>query len=977
MKKRWAALALTVSMLCALALPAQAKEKSYPDTQGHYAAGVIETWSDYGVLEGYRDGTFRPDGHITRAEMATVVDRVMGYQNTAKNTFTDVPAKQWYAEYILHLAAEGILKGNPDGTMKPDEPITRQEAFATLARVLDLPESDKATGFKDDDTIASWAKGYVAAMKEAGYIQGDQKGNIRANEPITRAEVVTVLNKMAAAFVNKDGTYSKDCKGNLIVNAQDVTLKDMTISGDLIVADGVGDGDVYLENVKVKGTLIIRGGGENSIHIAGDASKYGAIVITKTASGRIRLVSEKGAVIPIVNVNDGKDGVLLEGITETEVVISNDVEVTFGKNVKDIKVAVNASGASVNVTEKATVAKLDVAKTAKDSSISVEKGSKITNVTLAASAVIENNGSVGKTKVEANGVEINGTAPSSITVSKGFDKPTGTGTKVSSGGGGSSSGGSSSSGGGSSSGGSTTTPTPTPSPEPTPEPSWEPSIFLSEATVLMDSPRTGVTAVPPSAAGSGYTAAAEWTPALKNGKFEANTAYTAKVTISPANGDYAFTPDAVDKVELKKTSLNYGANAMLRDISLVDGKVTFTAEYPATSGEVKIVAKLTDGTKVDDTTSSLSLYQDLHCQWLRVEAHLETDGKTIADRPIRYQWSSSSPDMEGNEDDFINPWNSLDWNYTTPTMELKQGTYNYICKVSADGCEPIELKYNVTIKDATGVKIDLSKVRLWNDYDEGLIIDYTQHDPTSDKSWEDDVTLAPQYMQQTYTFQRQDGTVATLVSSGGHMNRSIDIIQDFYNDLYVNGWYPTADTKYEDREKPIDRMEKVTITNIRFEALTWGTDEKGERTPIAEPFDYKCNIKFLPQKTQMSADRENALVYDPAQDTLTFNGLSNGQSSDYKKKLTCSFIIDSWQTLTWGLDKTTMSYPFPVASMNSSSLQRTLHNGESVTAEVRTIAVEAGGEVVSWEPRLKAGEAEVYIEYVEGLQSVVIDSTGV
>ena len=87
----------------------------------------------------------------------------------------------------------------------------------------------------------------------------------------------------------------------------------MEVKGDLIIADAVGDGDVTLENVRVDGRLIIRGGGEHSIHIAGDASRYGTVIVTKTASGKVRLVNESGAPIPMVNVADGRDGVTLEG----------------------------------------------------------------------------------------------------------------------------------------------------------------------------------------------------------------------------------------------------------------------------------------------------------------------------------------------------------------------------------------------------------------------------------------------------------------------------------------------------------------------------------------------------------------------------------------------------------------------------------------------------------------------------------------
>lgn len=392
MKKRALSLALAMVMACGLMTPARAAGSGYPDAKGHYAEDAVNAWSGYGVLKGYPDGTFRPDGNITRAEMAAVLDRIMGYQNKAENTFSDVPTGKWYEESILHLAAQEIFKGNPDGTMEPDAPITRQEAITAMARALELEESDKAPGFVDDDTIADWARGYLSAMKRAGYIQGDEKGRIQAADPITRAEVVTILNKMATAFVNADGTYSKDCKGNLIVNAKNVTLKDMTIEGDLLVADGVADGDVYLDKVTVEGDIILRGCGEHSFHIM-PGCEVKNIIVTKTTKGRIRLVNESGKTIPMIYINDGKSGVVLDGNMLGDVVIACDAPVTItAKKVETVYVTGNAR---VTVEKGSTIAKVDVARTAKEASLTVE--GKVTAIANNAEIKVEkqNGGTVG------------------------------------------------------------------------------------------------------------------------------------------------------------------------------------------------------------------------------------------------------------------------------------------------------------------------------------------------------------------------------------------------------------------------------------------------------------------------------------------------------------------------------------------------------------------------------------------------------
>ena len=126
-KKTLAALVMALGILCVLVLPAGAEAAGYSDTRGHYAQEAIEAWSGYGVLKGYPGGIFRPDGAITRGELAVVLDRVMGYRNKAENTYSDLPEGKWYTDSILHLAGEGILTGDGDGRMDPNAPVTRQE----------------------------------------------------------------------------------------------------------------------------------------------------------------------------------------------------------------------------------------------------------------------------------------------------------------------------------------------------------------------------------------------------------------------------------------------------------------------------------------------------------------------------------------------------------------------------------------------------------------------------------------------------------------------------------------------------------------------------------------------------------------------------------------------------------------------------------------------------------------------------------
>lgn len=399
MKKRiLAAWVLTLSVLCNVVLPAQgAKVLHYLDIEGHYAQKDIETWSGYGVLKGYPDGTFQPNGTVTRAELAVVLDRIMGYRRIAENTFTDLPEEQWYTRPILRLVAEGVYT-KKGGLMEPDQPITRQETFTALARFFSLTESEQAPGFVDDSAIALTDRGYIAAMREAGYIQGDIDGTIRPNDLLNRAEFVTLLGRMIAGFVNARGTYSQNCPGNMIVNEGGVILKDMVIEGDLIVGDGAANSDVYLNKVTVKGNVVLRGCGENSFHI-GDGSQVNKVIVNKPASGGIRVVNETDGAIPLVEIKGVPDGVILVGDIQTVEVISG-VELTLGKSNVN-KLLLKVPDAKVNVNEEA----------------------KVVSLVTEGAATVNNKGKINSVKVQADGLVLDGNGPSTVTTLRGVAAP--------------------------------------------------------------------------------------------------------------------------------------------------------------------------------------------------------------------------------------------------------------------------------------------------------------------------------------------------------------------------------------------------------------------------------------------------------------------------------------------------------------------------------------------------------------------------
>lgn len=228
---------------------------AFTDTQNHWAADAIAKWSEeYQIIQGYEDGTFRPDNSITRGAFAGILDRFLKFQTQAPaETFTDTAGTYWESA-ILKLNAAGIYLGN-NGKALPGDTITRQQAVTMIARAFGVDAATDTLSYLDAEQFAEYARGPVAEMTARGYITDSPDGVFRPLAPITRAEIVSILNNMIQVLVQETAEYSADVDGTLMINAGNgAALRDMTITGDLILAPGV-TGQVALSNVTIQGAL--------------------------------------------------------------------------------------------------------------------------------------------------------------------------------------------------------------------------------------------------------------------------------------------------------------------------------------------------------------------------------------------------------------------------------------------------------------------------------------------------------------------------------------------------------------------------------------------------------------------------------------------------------------------------------------------------------------------------------------------------
>ena len=177
----------------------------YAGWRHDYAPDGLNSEDHVAYVAGYPDGTVRPDSPVTRAETATMLYRLLtdARRNeiaTEVNSFSDVSSTDWFVRMVSTMANGGYLDGYPDGTFGGNRPITRAEFVTMLVRFIGL--EDRACSFPDVSRD-HWAYEFIATATNAGWIAGYTDGTFGPDRTITRAEAMTILNSVLNRGVNE------------------------------------------------------------------------------------------------------------------------------------------------------------------------------------------------------------------------------------------------------------------------------------------------------------------------------------------------------------------------------------------------------------------------------------------------------------------------------------------------------------------------------------------------------------------------------------------------------------------------------------------------------------------------------------------------------------------------------------------------------------------------------------------------------
>lgn len=338
-----------IAFVCAAALLLSptgalgASPSDFVDFPNDWSTGAMTAAVDNGLLGGVDGEHIAPQGVLTRAQMAAIINRAFGAEKTASLTgYTDVAANAWYATDMAKAVQMGTFSGSGNGLLEPDRAITREEAFSVLARAFALSAGDDAAlnDFTDGAQVSAWARGSVSAMVAGGYVNGSDGNRLNPQQSITRAEFAAVMSNLVAQYIDADSTLNRSLEidGNVIVRGN-VDLSGYTINGDIIIADEAAN--VTLDGVTVNGRLVVRGASD-SLTIS-DSTADGVIITNPNGASVLKTdnASNLGTVTALGDLT-------LSGGQLDRLTIAESATITVEKDASVSTITVSADNVTIN-----------------------------------------------------------------------------------------------------------------------------------------------------------------------------------------------------------------------------------------------------------------------------------------------------------------------------------------------------------------------------------------------------------------------------------------------------------------------------------------------------------------------------------------------------------------------------------------------------------------------------------------------------
>ncbi len=307
------------------------------DVQGHWAADTIQKMVDAGVVTGQPDGTFKPDNKISRAEFATLVVKAFKLEEKAGKVFADT-SNHWAKSFISTANANGIVSGYSDTEFGPDDPITREQMAVMIVKAAKWQAAVGGKAFTDDAKISAWAKEAVVTASANGVIKGRPDGSFDPQANATRAEATVVISGAISGTIKVDpNKIDKAGTYGPATGTQEYT-GDVTISA----------AGVILQNAVIKGTLTITEAVADGEVTLKNVTVEGLTTIKGGGDGDgVKIENCKLARV-LVNKDNGKIRLALAGNTTILELVANSALKVVGEGTIQ-KAVINANGVVMDI----------------------------------------------------------------------------------------------------------------------------------------------------------------------------------------------------------------------------------------------------------------------------------------------------------------------------------------------------------------------------------------------------------------------------------------------------------------------------------------------------------------------------------------------------------------------------------------------------------------------------------------------------
>ena len=389
---------------------------TFSDISGHWAKNYIQKAVALGIVNGYSDGTFRPESNVTRAEFTKMLNTTLGNNGTVNAVFSDVSSEQWFYQDVCKGVAASFVNGYSEGTFCPDNSITRQEAAVILARVIPAAGvSDTLASYTDANEIANWARNSMEKIVGKSYMTGADK-TLTPTASLTRGQAAKIIVELSQG--------ENIIKNNQTIVKDQITIKDTIYSNQISVGSQVAEGIATLNNCVILGNVNVLGGG---------SAESQGVVLNNSRVSKLTVARGDG---PVLISAAGESTVVSTYIDESAVLREDSgavVKGDFGKGFVDVfmnrksdldikgnleQLLFLESKCDARIRTGSRINAMTVGKDASRCNIVLEEGSAAGTVDVRGiNSVLEGKGSVDELNVYADGLVYQPT-PKRLTVDK-------------------------------------------------------------------------------------------------------------------------------------------------------------------------------------------------------------------------------------------------------------------------------------------------------------------------------------------------------------------------------------------------------------------------------------------------------------------------------------------------------------------------------------------------------------------------------